>query len=108
MISTRSASQSNPAVTSPNLLAPILSETIEPYAEGGVVTGARLIQLPAIGGNRSQGFKRGDIIRLVEGRPVNSLESVREIPKWLQQQAQSLIEIERDGKRFEITYYSGL
>ena len=85
--------------------APLRPGDLEPYVEGGAVTGARIRKLPAIGARRRAGLKRGDIIRRVDGEPITSADVVQQLPQRLRQHALATFEVERRGHRVELVYH---
>ncbi len=86
-------------------LLPLRPGSLEPYVEGGVVTGALIRKLPAIGARRLGGFKRGDIIRRVDGQPITSADMVQQLPERLRQHTLTNFEVQRQSQRLELVFH---
>lgn len=83
---------------------PFLATALEPYKDGGVITGARIRKLRAIGSKRLRGFRTGDIIRAIDGEPITTEEVLSRIPQRMLEQPMVNLEIERKGQRFVLVY----
>jgi S1-C subfamily serine protease len=75
--------------------------SLEPYPGGGL----KINTLPEVGFAAERGLRAGDVIRAVNGQPIESIAKLQEVMSKLSRNATTLtVTLDRSGRAYSLTY----
>lgn len=80
---------------------------VNPYFEGGRMAGFRVSQIEKGSLVDRLGVQDGDIIKQVDGQPMNSIEKAIQVYKGARNKRVISVDVERDGQMTTLTYEIG-
>lgn len=80
---------------------------VNPYFEGGRMAGFRVSQIDKDSLADRLGVQDGDIIKQVDGQPINSIEKAIQVYKRVRNKQAVSVDVQRDGQMTTLTYEIG-